>query len=76
MRRSPARSRRSSLTCLGAGLASALQDVVADAGTVEPSPWVDLAWPATGDRAVGMGLNLTVRSPGTAAPARSRSRSW
>ena len=51
------------LTCLGAGLASALQDVVADAGTVEPSPWVDLAWPATGDRAVGMGLNLTVRSP-------------
>jgi hypothetical protein len=54
---------------LGAGLASALQDVVADAGTVEPSPWVDLAWPATGDHTVGMGLNLTVRSPdGTTRP--------
>ena len=51
------------LTCLRAGLASALQDVVADAGTVESNPWVDLAWPATGDHTVGMGLNLTVRSP-------------
>jgi hypothetical protein len=57
------------LACLGAGLAKALQDVVADAGTVEPSTWADLAWPATGDRTVGLGLNLTIRYPdGTTRP--------
>ena len=57
------------LTCLGAGLAKALQEVVADAGTVEPSQWADLEWPATGDRTAGLGLELTIRYPdGTTRP--------